>query len=244
MRPDNSISNRSENIIFKTFWSNLCERNHTKIASFCVALLIMFWGSLIDVSAKTFHAKEGVYVGAIAAYNAVDGDFDGDLVLVSFDQILAVPKVSSALGWGITLGYRSDNYALELGYLKSEHDATWAGLQSDVDYTMWNLDYKYFFSEKRTQPFFLVGLALPKLVLKDGSVDSFGNVSDASFNGIGINLGIGLAHYLTEKLSLNGTAIYRLMSYGSASGAAGSQTLVDALGGSALNFNVGVMYTF
>lgn len=215
-----------------------------KIVFFGIALLIIFWINIIDVYAETFYVKEGVYVGAIVGYNAVDGDFDGDTVLVSFDQIVAVPKVSSALGWGITLGYRSDNYAWELSYLESKHDATWIGLDSDVDYTMWNLDYKKFFSEKRTQPFIIAGIAVPQLVLKDGSADSFGNVTDASFNGIGINLGIGLAYYFTNKLSLNGAAIYRLMSYGSASGAAGSQTLEDSLGGSAINFNMGVMYTF
>lgn len=222
--------------------------NLLKIMGIWVVISMSMLGMAFTVSAeeKKYYAKKGFYVGVTVPYNTIGGDFDGETALIAPGEVILVPKVESNYGWGILIGGRGPSSAIELSYLRSTHDVTWLGAKGEADYNMVNLDFKGFFlADKPTQPYLLLGLCFPWLVVKDASADVYGDVGDATFKGIGLNLGGGLAYYLHPKVSISGGVIYRWISYGSAEGVSGTdRDMEDRLGGSGLNFNVMTTFTF
>lgn len=201
-----------------------------------------------------FFAKQGTYIGFTLPYNNIGGDFDGETVLVSFDDIILVPKVEGGLGWGISLGRRGAKTAGELSYLRSYHDVTFSTAKGKAILNIVSIDFKYYLVvDKPVQPYLLLGWnPAAWLTVKDGSasVPEFGapEVGDATFTAIfqvkSINLGGGLAYYIDPNLSLNVGIIYRLISFERAEGVAFEGPIEDPLDGSGLNFNIGIALTF
>jgi len=218
-----------------------------KIMENWVIVLMFTFGVTSTVSAeeKNYYAKEGFYVGVMCPYNTVSGDFNGETALVAPDEIVIVPKVKSNYGWGVLLGRRSSRSALELSYLKSTHDGIFLGYKCKVNYNMVNVDFKSFFSaDKPIQPYLLFGLCFPRLVVKDGSVDYFLNVGNATFKGIGLNIGGGLSYYLNPKASISLGVIYRWINYSSVESVGGGGSIEDGLKGNSLNFSATITFIF
>ena len=159
--------------------------------------------------------------------------------------MIAIPNVEGTFGFEILIGTRFSEGVVELSYARSTHDVTWLGAKSEAAYNMLNLDYEfYFLRDKPTQPFLLLGFSFPWLVVKDGSATAT-SAGDATFRGVGLNLGGGLAYYLLPTISIAGEAVYRLMTYTSATGVSGeSKKIEDGFWGHGLNLNVGMKFTF
>lgn len=216
-----------------------------KAGFWAVVLLSALSISTGVLAQDTPYAKDGLYVGFDISYNTISGDFDGESFLASATEIIIIPKVEGGVGIGALLGVRFGKGALELSYQRSEHDATWLGATGTVAYNIVDIDFKFYPSiNSQLQPYLLVGMAIPWLVVHDGAATAF-EISDATLVGIGLNIGGGLAYYIQPNISVNGGIIYRLISYSSATGvSSASNDIQDGLDGSGLTLKFGIAFTF
>jgi hypothetical protein len=199
------------------------------------------WGS----AQVSQYSKEGFYVGLSMPYVSMGHDFDGETVFVGASDVVLVPEVDSNFGLGVAVGMRAANASFELNYIKSSHDATFAGFTGDVEYQQFGFDVRMLHGRKEGQPYLLFGLFFPQLVLKDGSATAGGSIGDASYRGMGGNLGAGFLYHLHPRFALDFGVLYRLAFFGSAKGAAGSrETLDEDLLGGGPGITVGGTFTF
>ena len=164
--------------------------------------------------------NEGIYLSVGAAYHSLGGDFNGETVLVAPQDIFAVPQVSGGAGFGLKLGYRVEASALELSVMRTTHDINWAGFDGDAVYTLWSLNFQYFFFHERPmQPIIEIGWtpATP-LRVEDAAVSvETMEVSDAIYIGSIGNLqaGVGLQIFVSPQFFIKGLALYQKAVYGS-----------------------------
>lgn len=178
-------------------------------------ILIIILSSLSSI-AQT-EPKQGWYVGLTVPNLMIGGDFDGDRVLVSSNtsELFTVPKIDPAFGWSLSIGQRMEKVAIEFSYARLVHSGSWVGFEESVTQSAWNLDFKYFIRhQKRLQPFIQFGWnpASPIIRVENGAFDATDNtLSDAIFiSNIGnFNVGSGITWYITPRLSIYGTALYR-----------------------------------
>jgi hypothetical protein len=210
--------------------------------------MVSFGAVQLAFGEELYYAKTGIYMGLSLPYNTIGGDFNGDTALVGSSDIILIPSIDDGYGFGISLGITSGQFAGEISYLRTTHDASFQGAKGDVEYNMVNLEGKYYFlAHKRTQPYLLWDLSFPWLTIVDGSVTlppSPPSVGDATLTGIGFNLGTGIAYYLHPRVSINAGINYRLVWYTRAEGVVEEGKLEDSIDGSGFNFNVGIAYIF
>jgi opacity protein-like surface antigen len=208
--------------------------------------IAVLYGFLISAPASAVLANEGFYLGLGIPYNTIGGDFDGESVFVGASDLIIVPEIDGALGFGILGGYQANNgLAFELSYLASSHDAKWLGASGDVDYSVVNLDFKYNFSTDRpTQPYLLLGLGLHEVVVVDGSVSVSGQIGDATYTGTGFNIGAGVDQYVNPNVSIGLGLTYRIVEYDEAEGVVGKGKLDDSLNGDGFGLVLDAAYHF
>ncbi len=216
-----------------------------KVGFWTVVLLSTLSISTGVLAQDTSYVKEGVYVGFNLTYNTISGDFDGNSLLASATEIIAIPKVESSTGFGALLGVRFKKGALELSYQKSEHDDTWLGTKGTTVYNIVDIDFKIYPSaESQMQPYLLLGMGIPWLVVRDGAFTATA-IGDATLTGIGFNIGGGISYYFQPRICVNGGVIYRWISYSTATGVSeASNTIQDGLGGSGLTLKGGITFAF
>lgn len=179
----------------------------------------------IGVFSVPSFAADGFYLGLGTAYNAINGDFDGNR---SFDSsangssnnvpptLLIVPKMDKAVGWSALGGYSRGHYALELSYAASAHDSQWNDIKFDTDYSVVDFDLKYFFIVRQPlRPYVLVGVNFDQVKVKGGAANILGT-DDARYYGGGFNVGTGAEYFLTDHISIGFNAKYRLVKYNEA----------------------------
>jgi hypothetical protein len=174
-------------------------------------------------------AKEGFFIGFLAwPSTTIEGeDFNGRNYLYDADEALVIPALNSGEGWGLAFGGRSRSGAIEVSYIRAKHRAIFLGARGDAISHAINIDAKGFlFARTRVQPYFSGGLALPWLVVKEGSVSPNG-IGDATFLGVGLNLGTGFTVYVHPRIGLTGGYNYRFLVFHRAQGASGSFKDVD-----------------
>lgn len=226
--------------------------NWSRIGVCAVALAAIASAVLAE---EKHYAQEGHYIGIAIPYNTVGGDFDGEtlLTLQDSDTIAVLPKIESNYGYGILLGVREARTALEFSYLWSNHKGTFQGVESEVEYYLFNIDGKYYFlSDKPIQPYLLGGMTCHRLVVKNGkttcdiSCQTGGNyANDAVWQGVGLNLGSGIAFYLHPRWSLSGGIIYRWIEIGYESDVVASdQHTGKKVDISGLNFIISTAFAF
>jgi hypothetical protein len=219
------------------------KQTQAKKFQFFFMISILVWAWAVGVRADEVDNKmdnndsgdfihERTYVGGLATYTGIDngGDFTG-LNTMTYGsaapyEIELIPTISQNVGFAVLLGRREGAWAAEISYWNSNHSATFnnGGItyQGTATYQSINLDFKhYFFTQFPTQPFISVGLSLPWLVVQNGSI--YGSVpppstgdglSDATYTGIGFNLGAGLEIYMGQNFSIVGSITERWAGYG------------------------------
>jgi opacity protein-like surface antigen len=192
-------------------------------------------------------AKKGFSIGLGAAYNTIQGDFDGMTGLQGGTEVIILPDVNNAVGIDILAAYGiTDEWAIELNLMSSGHNGSWQGMTGDVSYTSFSINGKYSVpSPTAVHPYLLFGISNNVLLIKNGSADLFtGEVGDATLTGTGINLGTGIDYYFDPKVSLNLGIMYRYVDYTSAEGVHGSGTIEDGVSGNGFSFLVTTAYHF
>ncbi len=206
-----------------------------------IAVVMMF------LATSQAEAKSGFYMGLGAAYNTIGGDFDGASVLRGVTEEIILPDSNNAVGIDVLAGFGMDyGWAIELNFMSSGHDGTWAGRTGDVSYNSFSVNGKYsFLSEGSVQPYLLFGLSYNVLLIKNGAIDTFfGQVTDATLSGSGLNAGVGVDNYLSPNVSLTLGLMYRYVDYTEAEGVHQSGTIEDGINGSGLSFLLTTAYHF
>ncbi len=185
-------------------------------------LCLAFYGSYLTINAQIGDQdvrNEGIYFAIGAAYHSLGGDFDGERVLVAPQDIFAVPEVSGGAGFGVKVGYRVEASAIELSVMRTTHDINWAGFDGDAVYTLWSLNFQYFFfHEQAFQPLIQIGWTpVTPLRVEDAAVlvESM-EVSDAIYIGSIGNLqaGVGMQLFVSPQFFIQGLALYQKAIYG------------------------------
>jgi opacity protein-like surface antigen len=162
-----------------------------------------------------FRAKEGYFVGGMAAAATMeDDDLDGTTALVSpsGNEAAVAPDLGGGYGWGISIGYRGETDSLQYTYNVTEHDSESTLTSGDDLLKCYSLDFKHHFNvDGRFQPFLMLGVTVPRLTVEDGSIDTGTLTSNgnAKFQGLGLNAGGGAALYVSSRIALFGEAFYR-----------------------------------
>ena len=206
-----------------------------------LATIIMF------TAMSTAEAKQGFYAGLGAAYNTINGDFDGNAGLQGSSDIIILPDISNAFGFDLFAGYGvGDRWAIELDLMNSEHDGTWGGMNGTINYTSFSVNWKYSFDVTGTaQPYVLFGLSSNVLIIKQGAEDTAtGQVGDATLSGTGLNIGAGVDTYLSPRVSLSVGTVYRYVEYTHAEGVNNSGTIDNGIDGSGLSFLLTTAFHF
>ncbi|MBF0540842.1 MAG: hypothetical protein HQK91_05265 [Nitrospirae bacterium] len=148
--------------------------------------------------------KYTFFLGPVAAYNSLSGDFNGTNVSIAqqgskLTQTITpvFPYLKNAFAYGFTGGVRNDNVSLEFCYLSSTHDAYSHinGVFKNhtlAEYRIISLDGRYYLMPNSAiQPFFQFGLSFPWLSLDQNAYTAF--FQNMSFYGLGLNIGGGVA---------------------------------------------------
>jgi hypothetical protein len=195
------------------------------------------------------YVKNGLYVGALATYNIMTGDFDDSTFLVSSSAIYDVPNVDSGPGLGFILGCRAERGAIELGYQRSVHTthSSFADIgESTATYNVIDFNVKLdvlrgvdFLARHRIKPYVLFGVGIPWLTIQDSATHGY-SLEDETFVGFDLAVGTGVAYYFHPQWAITGGLLYRWNWFGSVDGS----TIADSLKEHALGITVGIAYTF
>jgi len=190
-------------------------------------------------------AKEGVTVSLLYAKIEPGGEFEeyGFGYFEEGNEYLSIPAVSGGTGFGIAVGGREKKWAIDLSYLNTKLDAEGINLAqsnpvadtatiTDLDARLHIISIdmrRHFFYNTRVQPFILFGwIPAAWIKIRDGAAiyDASGAVTkldDATISAFltGFDLGAGLSIFITPKVAINGSAIYRRMSFDGCRGASG-----------------------
>lgn len=157
------------------------------------------------------------YIGVQGSIQNPAGDFDGDSVLVAGGETIAVPAFEEGFAPGFQLGIRRQSEhtvdpGLELSFQTAAHDGEQGGLPLDGRLSTLNLDFRAYFNNGKIQPFITAGVFLPWLTVDNGAAVLVpARTDDATFFGVGYNLGGGFSIPLGEVAALNLGVAYRIM---------------------------------
>ena len=157
----------------------------------------------------------GVYFGLSIPYNSIGGDFDNtkQLSVPALGETIFLPDFDNGMGIGITGGIKKGPFAFELSYTRTTHEGEISSSTTDAVLTTFNLDGKYhFLPYSPAQPFITVGLCVPRLKVENVAEDDYG-IGEATFKGIGFNVGGGLIMHFGSGIALTGGAVYRWVDY-------------------------------
>ena len=208
--------------------------------------------------------EERSYAGFFGNLSSIDrsGDFNGTLTITPASSsgpqdTSLIPRIDRSFGGGALVGYRKNEYAIEVSYWRSQHVAQFEDVvigqifESKAIYQSINLDLKrYFLPRLVVQPYLQMGICLPWLNVKDAS-NPYPVVvgvppSDASFSGFGFDLTVGLEGYLNDTFSVYGAIQQRWANFSKVKGYYRTTedvmmgTTTTSLKGNGVNFLAGV----
>jgi hypothetical protein len=139
------------------------------------------------------------------------GDLDKGLVLWHFDKAFVVPKPEKALAPAAGFGYQSKYVFWEFFFLWSSPKADLQGKQDTVKFYAAEINGRAFLIRNfPLRPYLLLGLSTPVLKVKEGA--SMGStIYNATYAGLGINLGAGLMLRFAPNFFLTAGPVYRYM---------------------------------
>jgi hypothetical protein len=186
------------------------------------ALALLATASVARAQETPGFAKNGVYVGAFAVPDfAFDGvTFDGSSYYqeIGGNEILILPRLEAKSTIRGTVGFRLTRGSFEVGYERTRHDATFMDIHGEATFQTLNFDERiYVLTRGRVQPYGLLGLSVPWLTVKDGSVLD-NRVGDGTFRGLGANTEAGVTVFPTARVGLTVGYRYRAMWFDRARG--------------------------
>jgi hypothetical protein len=202
---------------------------------------------------STSFADDGFYLGISRVTNSI-GTHDTSYSDYYNEEHFTVPTLQSGNGLSITGGIDFTEGALEFSFTSSTHagdyyqGTTYNDGTYNATYNILDINFKKFVSDSEIiRPYWLVGFCITSLVVEDGYYDSYYHYyDDATYTGVGLNLGGGIDLKILPSLSLKGEVIYRAVAYSSAgtSDYYSDNPLSETFGGSGYCYNVGLNFYF
>jgi len=193
-----------------------------------------------------FRAKDGVFVAGLLLRAKIDNeDFNGTGGVSGGGSAEIMPTVDDGSGTGWAIGTRTGNRSMEFNYTNVDHDGAHTARAGVVNSTSetYNFDFRYHFNlEQRFQPHVLFGIGIGCLTVEGGSM-GLGRTEDATYTGLGVNMGVGAAYHATQSLSFAFDLGYRLQTYASVDGVVDG-TLGTSASGSGGFTGFRISYTF
>lgn len=191
------------------------------------------------------------YIWGNATYNSIGGDFDGKgtytIENLVNDNTVILPEIEPAVGWEIGFGVSKGNHRLggALGY--TEFNTTFEGSSfrddentEDANIGYYEANYGYrFLDKKRLDLFGVLGIGV-NTKMTNGTYEESYYSSFTRYKAININLGINMEYYVTKRLYLNTSVMYKLSNHGMVEIGRGGVNSISGINGSWLSINVGV----
>lgn len=191
--------------------------------------------------------RQGAYVTGMGVYTQLsDKDLDGRTALFApgTTAVGLMPEHDNAAGFGLGFGFRGERDAIEFNWVQSEHDAELGTMSFDSTLDIFALEGKHFWRvQSKLQPYFLLGVVLPHLDIKNGATDGT-DISDGRFQGLGMHIGGGFAWFLSERISLDFEGLYRWAYFDEFRGGGVSREIDDDLDASGITARAGLTYSF
>ena len=162
----------------------------------------------------------GFFLEATTQYLTFNSrDLNGTMVLGNADQVFYIPKVKPSIGFGIGFGRRMRSGLWSISYLVSGHDAVFQERDSTAVSRLVQLNSRTFlFKTYPTRLFLHFGLTFPWLQVRNNVSDRKGKFSDATYQGVGANLGAGVLAPVSSRMFFSASLLYRFIGYLYASG--------------------------
>lgn len=210
-----------------------------KSIAICVLTLALSLGVASFVFAADF------YLGISQVNNTINTDEE---IIQYYDEDFFIPALESGNGYAVTWGMEFTRFSLELGFTLSSHDGEYQGDSFDATYSIFDINFKKFLNHsEHFRPYWLAGLCITSLDVEDGVNDYFYmKPGEATYTGVGLNIGGGLELRILPSMAFKGEFIYRLVSYTSVDGIDTTHSLdiFDSFSGSGLCFNAGINLYF
>jgi len=196
------------------------------------------------------HLDKKVYIGLTLPYSTIKGDFDATKSLQdnATGEIFRIPEADGAMGFGGYIGYGrypggKMGYGIEVGYERTSHDVTDGAWTGNAKLNVFSINLRGFYDAMPIEPYLLLGVAVPRLVVNDGAILS-GLMDDVTYSGLGANMGFGVNLYVLPVLCITGNFQYRYISYSQVQGIGDKLDISGGLTGSGLNISGSLVYHF
>ena len=141
-------------------------------------------------------------------------DLNGGMVVGNADQVFYVPRVKPSLGFGFGFGRRFRSGLWSVSYLVSGHNVTFQGREETAVSRLLQINSRTFLLKTSPlRPFLYFGLNFPWLKVKHDVADRNKKLSDATYIGVGANLGAGLLAPVSSRMFFSACIIYRFIGY-------------------------------
>jgi hypothetical protein len=172
-------------------------------------------------------SRKGFFLSLSAQNIQLKGDLTGDLTLWHFDKAFFIPKMENTLGLGLGFGYRREGGLWEFAVVHASPSILLNGKAGkasyyDLEVNGWGFPWK----NAAVQPYYLLGLCFPWLVVEDGSRLEH-VVNNASYIGLGLNLGAGLLINIGPAFFLSAGVKYRYLGFFYVSGGGKGRDITD-----------------
>jgi len=215
-----------------------------------ISLLFVLFLSQI-LMAQNDNAPFNYYIWGNATYNNIGGDFDGKgtytIEDIGTDNTVILPEIEPAVGWEIGFGVSKGNHKLGVALGFTKFNTTFEGSSfhddenaEDANIGYYEANYGYrFLNKKRLNLFGALGIGV-NTKMTNGTYEESYYSSFTRYKAININLGINMEYYVTKRLYLNTSVMYKLSNHGMVEIGRGEVNSISGINGSWLSINVGV----
>jgi opacity protein-like surface antigen len=150
-------------------------------------------------------------------------DFDGGTFYTGGDELFMIPKMESAIFFGLYMDFRQEQLGGTIGYSRAAHDISWAGLSLKPDQAtshFADLNFRFYARPSGAiQPFGLLGFSFNLIRMENGKYNAASDTfSDTSMWGAGMNWGAGVDYHAGRNIKLTAGARWHKLGYGRISG--------------------------
>jgi hypothetical protein len=219
-----------------------------------ISLLFVLFLSQFLFAQQNSSTTVNYYLCGNATYNSIGGDFDGKgsyNVEELGDNTIIIPDYGSSVGWEIGFGASAGNHWIDvaLGYTAYSNATTEVNSNFGADeeiidaylgYYEGNYGYR-FLDTKRFDAYGIVGLGVNTKSSNRTYIAHFSS-GITKYEDINVNFGINMKYYVTKRVFLNSSILYKISNHSTVEVSASSigDHSISSLNGSWLSVNLGL----
>lgn len=188
------------------FWNKNGQQGgivNLKKTSMVLALMLLVLLSAVPAWASG--DGNGFMIGIFAPYNTFAGHFDGTHFFNTGEELLLVPKMGNAIGYGIAAGSRRGSMEWEMYYMHSSHDTSFELIKDKATFDAIGANTRYYFGRGGLiRPYGNMGMDYCWVTAQNASITLYDPIrtGSAKFSGFGLYGGLGLGIRLVRAVTL------------------------------------------